>query len=208
VDIDWEHWNGGDHPIAAESQGLLDLLTDLRSGLDVNSEISLDVAASNWSGKHYLDGVVDKITYINTMLYDLRGPWSEQGPQSAYGEVIDNGTTNYTVGSWGLPYWNGYRKWPIAKTVIGVPFYGRDFDVNNGEGVDYSIIAARVKQAGADINADRIGNAYYDGPVTAGRKAAYALSHNYAGVMFWELTGDTQDETTSLLSAIDKAIKK
>jgi chitinase len=203
VDIDWEHWNGEDKVIPAESDALVAFLTDLRASLNENIEISIDVAASNWSGKNYEDGVVNQVTYINAMLYDLRGPWSEPGPHSAYNEVITDGTNNSSINSWGLQYWNGYRKWPASKTVIGIPFYGRDFNVNNGEGVDYRQIVARVKSANADINADRIGNTWYDGPLTAGKKAAYARDHNYAGVMFWELTGDTNENPYSLLEAIN-----
>jgi chitinase len=205
VDIDWEHWNGTDNIIPAESNGLVNLLADLRSTLDESTEISVDVAATNWGGKHYLDAIVPNVNYVNAMLYDLRGPWSEAGPHSAYNEVITDGTTNYTINSWGLMYW-AYRQWPAAKIVVGIPFYGRDFDVNKGEGVDYKTIVTRVTAADGDINADKIGNAYYDGPVTVAKKAAYARDNGYAGVMFWELSGDTNDNATSLVEAIDKEL--
>ncbi|RAW02966.1 glycosyl hydrolase family 18 protein [Pseudochryseolinea flava] len=201
IDIDWEHWTGGAAIIPAESNGLVALLKDLRAGLDANIEISTDVFASNWFGKHYADAIVNEVTYINTMLYDLRGSWSEEGPHSAYDEVISNGTTNYTIESWGLAYWTGYRQWPAAKTIVGMPFYGRDFNASGGS-VDYKSIVTMVKNAGGDINGDKFNKIYYDGPATAAKKAAYARDHHYAGVMFWELAGDTQDEY-SLLKAID-----
>ena len=202
VDIDWEHWNGTDNTIAAESNGLVSLLTDLRSTLDNDIEISTDVFASNWFGKHYYDGIVSQVTYINTMLYDLRGPWSEEGPHSSYAELITDGTSTSSIESWGLKYWNGYRDWPVEKTVIGMPFYGRDFAVNNGDIVDYNTIVTRVQAASGDLNADKFQRTYYDGPTTAAKKAAYARDNGYAGVMFWELTGDTKAESTSLLEAI------
>jgi chitinase len=207
IDIDWEHWNGTDNVIAAESNGLVTLLEELREGLNPATELSVDVYATNWFGKHYFDGIIEPVTYINTMLYDLSGPWSPEGPHSSYQQLIDDGTTNHTINSWGLMYWNGYRDWPKEKTVVGMPFYGRDFDVNNGEGVDYSTIVTRVANAGADINADKIGRAYYDGPVTAGKKAAFARDNGYAGVMFWELTGDTDVAEKSLLNAIDAELE-
>jgi chitinase len=202
VDIDWEHWNGADQIIAAESNGLVDLLKDLRAGLDNETEISTDVFASNWFGKHYMDEIVDEVTYVNTMLYDLRGSWSEEGPHSGYDEVISDGTTNYSINSWGLSYWTGYRTWPAEKTIVGMPFYGRDFNANGGDGIDYRDIVTLVQNTAGDINADKFNKIYYDGPETAARKAAYARDHGYAGVMFWELTGDTNDEETSLLEAI------
>jgi GH18 family chitinase len=205
VDIDWEAWTGGANVIPAESNGLVDLLTDLRSTLDESTEISMDVYATNWNGKHYLDGAVQQVTYVNTMLYDLRGPWSEAGAHSAYNEVITEGNT---IDTWGTGYWVGYRQWPKAKINIGMPFYGRDFDVSNGATVDYSAIVGRVQAAEGNLNADKIGNTYYDGPVTAGKKATYAKNNGYAGVMFWELTGDTMDDETSLLEAIDNALNE
>lgn len=207
VDIDWEHWNGGANVIQEESNGLVTLLEDLRSTLPEDKELSVDVYASNWFGKHYLDEVADHADYIHVMAYDLRGPWSEAGAHSKYEEVIDDGTNNFTIEKWGLMYWTGYRQWPVAKTVVGMPFYGRDFDLNNGEGVDYRILAERVSEASGDINSDRIGNAYFDGPSTAARKAAYARDNGYAGVMFWELTGDSTDPEVSLLKAIDEELK-
>lgn len=206
VDIDWEHWNGTDNVIASESNALVNLLKDLRAGLDDDIEISTDVFATNWFGKHYLNQVADHVTYVNTMLYDLSGPWSAEGPHSAYDQVINDGTGSATINSWGLMYWNGYRGWPKAKTIVGMPFYGRDFAVNNGDGVDYSAIVTRVGNAGGDINADKTGRTYYDGPATAARKAAYARDNGYAGVMFWELTGDTNDAEKSLLNAIDSEL--
>lgn len=202
VDIDWEHWNGTDQIIAAESNGLVDLLKDLRATLGDQYEISTDVFASNWFGKHYQDAIINEVTYVNTMLYDLRGSWSEEGPHSAFNEVISDGTTNYTINSWGLSYWTGYREWPASKTIVGMPFYGRDFNAS-GNGVDYKSIVTMVKNGSADIDADKFNKIYYDGPATAAKKAAYARDHGYAGVMFWELTGDTQDAEYSLLHAID-----
>jgi chitinase len=202
VDIDWETWHGGSDVLPAESNGLVNLLTDLRSTLDESTEISMDVYATNWNGKHYLDGAMQKVNYVNMMLYDLRGPWSEAGPHSAYNEVITEGNT---IDTWGTGYWAGYRQWPKAKLNIGMPFYGRDFDVSNGATVDYRTIVTRVQDAEGDLNADKIGNAYYDGPVTAGKKAAYAKANSYAGVMIWELTADTTDDGTSLLTAINNA---
>lgn len=206
VDIDWEHWNGTDAVIPAESNALVDLLSDLRDNLDPDTELSADVYATNWFGKHYPDGVADHVDYVNTMLYDLTGPWSAEGPHSEFQEVISDGTDTYTINSWGLMYWNGYREWPKEKTVVGMPFYGRDFAVNNGEGVDYSVIVTRVADAGGDINADKFGRTYYDGPMTAAKKAAYARDNGYAGVMFWELTGDTNVAEKSLLNSIDSEL--
>ena len=83
-----------------------------------------------------------------------------------------------------------------------MPFYGRDFNSNGGDGIDYRNIVTLIKAVEGDINADKFNKIYFDGPETAAKKAAYARDHGYAGVMFWELSGDTNDET-SLLEAID-----
>ncbi len=207
VDIDWEYWTGQDQIVATESAGLVDLLKDLRDELDEDKEMSMDVFATNWNGKHYRDEAVQYLTYINAMLYDLRGPWSEAGHQSAYDEVITTGATTFTIKSWGLEYWAGFRKWPIPKIVVGMPFYGRDFDVNDGAAVAYKDVVQRVQDEGADLDADRIGNLYYDSPASARKKAIFARDNGYAGMMFWELTLDTKDAETSLLNVLDQELR-
>ena len=197
VDIDWEHWtkDGANRPVASEKAGLVALLQELRAELN-GSEISLDVYPGDWFGRHYED-VHPLVDYVHVMGYDFTGPWSAPGPHSAFEQAVGTGSD---VSSSGLAYWTNYRKWPKSKIVLGVPFYGRDFDDNGGVGVAYRDIVARFSEA---PNMDRVANIYYNGVQTITDKTRYVVDNGFTGVMIWEIAQDTRDSATSLLHAID-----
>ena len=197
VDIDWEHWNKDDTnaPVASEKASLVTLLKELRAALD-GPKISLDVYAGDWFGRHY-DDVHSLVDYVHVMGYDFTGPWSAPGPHSSFEQAIGSGSE---ASSTGLAYWMNYRKWPKSKLVLGVPFYGRDFDDNGGVGVAYRDIVARYPEA---PNANRVANIFYNGVQTITDKTRYVVENGFPGVMIWELAQDTHDSATSLLHAID-----
>ncbi len=197
VDIDWEHWtkDNANLPVASEKAGLVALLQELRAALD-GPRISLDVYPGDWFGRHYED-VHPLVDYVHVMGYDFSGPWSAPGPHSSFEQAVGSGSA---ASSTGLAYWTNYRKWPKSKIVLGVPFYGRDFDDRGGAGVAYRDIIARNPDA---PNMDRVANIYYNGVQTISDKARYVVDGGFPGVMIWEIAQDTQDSATSLLYAID-----
>src|SRR5690606_14783413 len=81
------------------------------------------------------------------------------------------------------------------KLVLGVPFYARP-----SWSAYKTYVAADIKNACADTAAGSI----YNGIPTIRAKAALADA-NACGVMMWELSQDTTDET-SLLKAIWEVI--
>lgn len=200
VDIDWEHWSkdGANAPVASEKAGLVSLLQDLRAALD-GQEISLDVYAGDWFGRHY-DELHALVDYVHVMSYDFTGPWSAPGPHSSFEQAIGSGSD---ASSTGLAYWTNYRKWPKNKIVLGVPFYGRDFDDNGGAGVSYRDIIARYPTA---ANEDKVANIFYNGVQTITNKTQHVVNNGYLGVMIWEITQDTRESATSLLHAIDGVV--
>ena len=197
VDIDWEYWTKdvGNVPVASEKAGLVALLQDLNAALD-GPKVSLDVFAGNWFGQHYGD-VHALVDYVHVMSYDFSGPWSAPGPHSSFDQAIGSGSD---VSSTGLAYWTNYRRWPKRKIVLGVPFYGRDFDNNGGAGIAYRDIVARYSDA---PDADSVANIYYNGTQTITHKTQYVVDNGFPGIMIWEITQDTRDAGTSLLHAID-----
>lgn len=56
--------------------------------------------------------------------------------------------------------------------------------------------------AGADPMKDEFDSVYYNGMATIKEKTGLAIREGLAGVMIWEISQDTQDET-SLLKAIN-----
>ncbi len=203
VDIDWESWtkDSNNVPVASEKANLVALLEELRNALEpAGLKISIDVFAANWFGQHYDDAVHPLVDYVHVMGYDFSGPWSAPGPHSSFEQVIGSGSG---ASATGLAYWTRYRNWPKAKLLLGLPFYGRDFDNNGGAGIAYRDIVALYPQA---PEADRVANIYYNGVQTITAKTRYVVDNGYPGVMIWELAHDTRDAPTSLLHAVDRVV--
>jgi len=205
VDIDWEQWtkDSNNVPNASEKTNLVTLLQELRSALHPQGlKISIDVYPSNWYGQHYDDSVPSLVDYIHVMAYDFSGPWSAPGHHSSYEQAIGSDSQ---ISSTGLSYWTQYRQWPKDKTILGLPFYGRDFDNNGGIGIAYRDILNQYAQA---PTTDHVANIYYNGRQTITDKTQFVVNNDYPGVMIWEISHDTHDVNTSLLDAIDQAINQ
>ena len=132
------------------------------------------------------------------MCYDFSGPWSDPGPHSSFEQAVGSGDDENALG---LAYWVNYRGFPKEKILMGVPFYGRDFDYNDGAGVTYASIVDEYPDA---PYMDQVDNIYYNGVETMARKTQYVLDNDYSGIMIWELAQDVGPEadSISLLNAI------
>jgi chitinase len=203
VDIDWEYWTGytNNVVIPAESNALVTLVKDLKKELAPFSlGISIDLGASDWEGKHVYNEIKDYVNHLQVMSYDFTGTWSAPGPHSSYEDAIGSGND---VNSTGLAYWVNYRGWPKEHILLGVPFYGKDFDNQGGMGLDYSQILDLFPNA---YLTDRVNNIYYNGLNTMVEKTQYIVNNKYSGIMIWEITGDSPVDSTSLLSTIYKVL--
>ena len=200
IDVDWEHWtkDASNQPVPSESAGMVALLQELRASLG-GLGISIDVYAGDWNGRHYPE-VHSLVDQVQVMAYDFSGPWSDPGPHSSFEQAIGSSTNPPSTG---LAYWTAYRGWPKEKILLGVPFYGRDFDDRGGVGVAYRDILRRYPDA---ADRDRVANIYYNGPQTIADKAEFVVENRYPGIMIWEISHDTRDPATSLLHAISAIV--
>ena len=202
VDIDWEHWSGSatNTVVPEESMAYTKILQMLKQEIEpFGLGLSIDVSASNWGGRH-IPEVEDYVDYVQVMAYDFTGPWSAPGPHSAFEDAIGTGSD---VNSTGLAYWINYRGFSKDKIILGVPFYGRDFDDNGGAGITYAGILQEYPDA---WKYDQVDNIYYDGIATMVRKAQYIKDNQYPGVMIWELAQDHPADSVSLLNFIDQVL--
>ncbi len=132
------------------------------------------VVVSGWNADGVLSGVFDDVDFLNIMAYDGN----------------NHGTMAQATG--GLDYWLG-RGLPKEKTVLGVPFYCRP------QPESYANLLAM----GASPNSDSFQGRNYNGIPTIKAKTELA-QQRAGGIMIWELSHDTNDQSTSLLTAINQ----
>jgi len=203
VDIDWEYWSGSSTNTINydESEALVEILKMIKQEIgSFDLGISIDLSASDWGGKHILDEVAEFVDHVQIMAYDFSGPWSAPGPHSSFEDAIGSGSDRYSTG---LAYWVNYRNWSKFNMLLGVPFYGRDFDNQQGAGIAYADI---IKLYPDSWEFDQVANIYYNGIPTIRRKSQYVMDHQYAGIMIWEIAHDHRADSLSLLYAIDQVL--
>jgi chitinase len=124
LDIDWEYPES-----SADHDAFISLLQALRQALPSPTfTISVDVAP--WGGGGYgFSESVQYVDYLNIMMYDCAGPWTDDGQLNSPiiwdrsdpepWECIPGGSAQQTL----QIYLNEYHVAP-AKLNLGMPFYG------------------------------------------------------------------------------------
>jgi GH18 family chitinase len=116
--------------------------------------------------------------FINIMAYDKTGPWSPNNPGQH---------SSFDFAKQAVSYWKNRGVVP-GKLVLGVPFYGYNFDDSkNITGFSYSEMVQK-NILYADL--DQVGEAYYNGRPTIEKKVGLA-AESTGGIMVWELGHDS-----------------
>lgn len=205
VDIDWEYWTkqavhkqGGNDPI--ESRLLVNLLAALRAELPKDIQLATDIFAGYWYGEQYLPEIQQHVDYLALMAYDFTGAW-ESSPVSHHAD--------YSTFKKSIDFFveRGFQK---QKLLAGFPAYGIEFIDGKNKHVnkDYSHkqIIEKIKQHNGNYNSGKMGNLYFETPALVKKKMQHILNQQLAGVFMFELTQDTLDNDTSLLSASNQVI--
>lgn len=205
IDIDWEYLSHSEErsQLRLQQKAFVVLLHHLHDALTpLHKSLSIDVYGAVWSGGFFLDEAVQYVDEVHIMAYDFSGKWSESpAPHSSFEQAIGSPAAKKSTGVY---YWLNVRKWPKEKLLIGLPFYGRDFKDKNVIGKPFKEI---IRQFPAALNVDSVDSVFYNGHQTIKRKVKEVLKQDLGGVMIWELTQDTEDET-SLLKVINETLKK
>jgi len=205
IDIDWEYWTkqavhqqGGNDPV--ESRLLVDLLASLRATLPKGVLLTTDIFAGHWYGEQYLPEIQHYVDYLALMAYDFTGAWES----SPVGHHSDYSTFKKSIDFLAE---RGFNK---EKLLVGFPTYGIEFvDGKNSQvNKDYThrYIIEKIKQTNGNVNSGKMGNLYFETPELVRKKSQYILNQGLAGVFMFELTQDTSDNNTSLLSASNQVI--
>jgi chitinase len=224
LDIDWEHPgnNGASNGVqlgsAADGEHFVQLLQDLRAGLD---------ALGREAGRHYALTVAINTTQeqlrrmpmgraaasldlVFMMTYDFAGPWTKTAAnhtplRSPHDGSPDDRSLEASVASLKR------EGVPASKLVAGVAMYGRGFDGVKADGsyakpwpnedgsVAFKDIAA-LKHQGMKPQFDKRSQSWamvsggkfvgYDDPRAVRAKVAFARRQGLAGVFAWELSQD------------------
>ncbi|KAI1301456.1 Chitotriosidase-1 [Halotydeus destructor] len=141
IDLDWEYpscWQAEcDKGNAHDRENFAQFVTELHAELKARG-LLLTAAVS--PSKKVIDAAYDvpvlahKLDWINLMAYDYHGAWDKHAehhaplfarPESKAFDPNDQiFNVNYTVNHWMA------RGMPARKIVLGVPFYGRSFEMN------------------------------------------------------------------------------
>lgn len=237
IDLDWEYPVGGGLSTNSKSpqdkENFTLLLKEIRDKLDKqeladNKQYYLTIAGG--ASSYYLKNIEpakikDYIDYANIMTYDLHGPWDpysdfnaplyNQSKSSPQYKICVDTSVNLWVNA-------GF---PKEKLVVGVPFYGYMYKVNNnignglhqkfteGTALSYSSIKTKYlsnyeKFFDLESKVPYLfeNNVFisYDDEKSLSLKADYIKSEGLAGVMIWELS---QDYNSELLNSIYEVLK-
>ena len=185
IDLDWE-------PIT-DSVNYGAFILELKAAMRPHSLLlSVDVYAL---GEGIGSEIFDVIDWLHVMAYDM---FHHTKPHSLYEDALA-----------GLVHWEE-AGFPRPKMILGLPFFGRQI-VPEGQTSDYYAYKDIVTDhwfSAVDPNADEIDGIYYNGINTIKAKTQYVVENGYGGIMFWELTNDTLDETSLLTAAVQEVHMK
>jgi chitinase len=223
-DIDWES------PQQNEAADFLALVAEFRRQMDalrpgLRLSIAVGDAPQMLPGTDFaaLSSLVDQVGIMN---YDYTGPWSDTTGFIAplYSSPEDPGHSNSIEQSIANYQALGV---PLKKMLMGLPFYGYSWntvdDVNDGlfqsgKGVhgDKPYHFIRALAASSSVHRDPRSRApwlfdgeifwTYEDPVSVRYKVSYAANQHLAGIMIWELSGDTAD--AELLRVAHRSLRR
>lgn len=192
VDMDWEYPRNSNGGSEAFHLLMKELSTELHKiGIFLSAAVTPAVYSST-NRDAILKETYQYIDFFNIMQYD--------GPNYDSAEPLNHASYKMSVAS--LDYWFGAsRALPKEKAIVGVPIYGKS---STGTSIAYSSIIAAAK-ANANVNVATVsGVAYgYNGIPTIKQKAQLAKDRAN-GIMFWEFSQDTNDETSLIKAANDQ----
>ena len=201
VDVDYEHWDYTPSINNIKRSEALELLyKDLRNGMSKNSQLTIASSLSYMKNNGYNKSMTQYLDFINMMIYDYTGNWagSDVGPHSGWNYFIESIAKAKELNI------------PDNKIVAGVPFYGVKFkSKTNPTGavhITYSDIVRQYPGA-EDKNEIEAAFLYYDGKPIIRKKSQYIVDNQMGGIMFWEITQDTDVTSKSLLRVIDEVLK-
>jgi chitinase len=219
VDIDWEFVSTDQQK--ADFTAFIEALGAALKARSPSLLLTMAAPSGNYYGRwidyERLAGVFDLIGF---MTYDYHGEWSDHSGHNAplYTPSGDAcGSLDETF------QYARSRQVPLARLLVGVPFFGRSFDCGamgqpftTSQGWDYVDILALPSSSWARIWDSEAQVPYmrrtdggmvisYDDMSSVGLKCQYVKDKDSAGVIIWELSGDFRSGASELLEVVGKS---
>ena len=202
VDVDYEHWDYTPSANNSKRSDALELLyQDLRNGMPEKSQLTIASSLSYMKYNGYKESMTQYLDFVNLMIYDYTGNWagSDVGSHSGWNYFLESISKAKELNI------------PGNKIIAGVPFYGVKFkSATSPTGAEHITYADIVRQYPGAEEKNEIAEAfiYYDGKPMIRQKSQYAVNNKLGGIMFWEITQDTNDTSKSLLQVIQEELLK
>jgi|TARA_R110002012_G_scaffold56395_3_gene144521 chitinase len=164
--------------------GYSDFILELDAALDLHNK-QISAAFPKVFYDNLTQTALEAFDFVNLMAYDASGFWdTNPGQHSSYNFAEEN-----------INFWKTTGNLDGEKLVLGVPFYGHNYD--SEQYVTYGEMIG-LNTNNADL--DNVGNTYYNGRPTIEDKVELAYN-TVGGIMIWELGQDSFTEY-SLLNTI------
>lgn len=224
VDFDWEFPKNNDegklHTLLVRE------IRDSLSRIDSNYIVSMAASPGSYYGQNFeYEKMIPYLNWIAMMGYDFHGGWSSHAGHNAplYQHPNDNDGSVHN----GVAYLFG-RKINREKLLIGVPFYGKEFNASGlyaqktGTVTDlvFSDVVTRINSNGWVyywddiskvpylINFDQTKFITFDDTTSIRIKCDYVKANNLGGIMIWALGQDFLGNEQPLLFTIGKSFGK
>lgn len=165
------------------TSGYSPFVIELDAALDAHNKL-ITAALPRVYYNNLTQTALEKFDFINLMAYDATGFWGSVGQHSSYEFAEEN-----------INFWKTTGQLSGDKLVLGVPFYGHNFDTQQ-----FVTYGEMVQNNSSNADVDQVGNTYYNGRPTIEKKVQLAYD-KVGGIMIWELAQDSFTEY-SLLSTI------
>lgn len=222
IDLDWEYPSN-----TTEGKNLTTLVKDLRERFDQQNPewlITMAVSAGNWTGQ-YLEYQIlkDYVDWFGVMTYDFHGSWTSHAGHNSplyHPSNCSDGSCDS-----GIKYVTITRQVPKNKVLLGIPFYGREFNASGlyqtrtGSTADLShnAVLTRINNGWEYywddfskvpylLNTEHTKFVTYENTESVKAKCQYALTNQLKGVMMWALGQDVVGNSQLLLETIGKEI--
>jgi chitinase len=241
IDVDWEYpgvCGATCNQRPEDTQNFTGLLQEFRTQLNaIQPSLELTIAAPAFGeavDKMDVPAVSSILTRINVMTYDLHGGWEKTTnfhgrlhPSPADPTFSQKLSVEESISTWQS------RGAPVAKLVLGVPFYGRGWQgvatANDGlyqsatgpapasveEGMEDYRLLSRLGPAFRE-HRDPVSQSFwrynpstgifwsYDDAEALRAKRRFVTNQRLGGVMIWELGGD--DDAGTLVHALTDSL--